>query len=153
MRRELNRTSTRDRKRRLEDGTLAAESIVRGVVFGRTEDVDVESEYTDAMLKWLTQIRARFTGKVIRRSGKSVDYEGNLISGVAPPSEHFIMLNLSEWEASNLEELAEQMAAKPGGGSRMGGNEASTIFSFCLHSICDHRRCVAVQDARLTWGL
>jgi hypothetical protein len=160
MRRELNRTATKDRRRRLEDGTSAAESIVRGVVLGRVDDVDVESEYTDIMFKWLTQIRARFAGRVIRRTGNSLDYEGKLISGIAPPSEHMILLNLKDWEASNLEELVDAMAAKPAGGSRMGGNEVRDQYLFLFLSIYDCRKwcinqpasTVAVQDACLTWA-
>ena len=127
MKRELNRARAYDRKQRDEEGNPKSGVIVRGVLEGRSGyagmDIDMQQQVVTA--KWMKVIRARFRGQVMRRTGASKDNTGSLISGVAEPSEHLLLLELYDWERENLAELADKMVDSPQAGARLGSSEVS----------------------------
>jgi hypothetical protein len=126
MKRELNRARAQDRKTRDEDGNSQSETIVRGVLAG-SAPTNIELQQQVVTSKWNTMIRERFRGKVMRRTGNSTDNEGKLISGVATPSEHLVLLDLYEWEKENMEQLASKLLKKPNAGARLGSSQVSFI--------------------------
>jgi hypothetical protein len=56
----------------------------------------------------MTVVREKYQGSVIRRTGTSLDIDGQPISGLAPYEEHICMLKLYTHEYNALEALAEQ---------------------------------------------
>ena len=127
MKRELNRARAYDRKQRDEEGNSTAGVLVRGVLEGRSGHTDIELQQQVVTTKWMKMIRARFRGKVMRRTGASKDNSGRLISGVAEPSEHLLLLDLYDWERDNLAELADKLLETPNAGARLGSSEVSQL--------------------------
>lgn len=128
MKRDLNRARAYDRKQRDDEGKSTAGVIVRGVLEGRSGRTDSEMQQQVVTMKWMKMIRERFRGKVMRRTGASKDSSGKLISGVAVPSEHLLLLELYDWERENLAELADKMLQTPNAGARLGSSEVSNII-------------------------
>ena len=125
MKRELGRARALDQKALNEDGVSQSGIIVRGVLEGQSEPASIELQQHVVTKGWITFIRDKFKGKVMRRTGNSKDNMGNLISGVAPPSEHLILLDLYEWEKENLEQLADSLLQSAGRGTKLGNGEVS----------------------------
>jgi hypothetical protein len=142
MKRDLNRARAQDRRTRDEDGNSTAGIIVRGILEGRTAPANTEIQQQTITLKWMKLIRDRFRGKVMRRTGNSTDNEGKLISGIAAPSQHLMLLNLYDWERNNLEQLADKLLESPQAGARLGSSEVSSYshvpseFSATVCSSC-----------------
>ncbi|KAG2063485.1 hypothetical protein BDR04DRAFT_1037816 [Suillus decipiens] len=90
-------------------------NIIMGTVKGDA-DLDVPSLYRNQMLTWISIIRERFTGIVIRRTIWSVDNHGARISGLAPFQEHNLLVKLYSHEVENLERIAKDLVEE--GGSR-----------------------------------
>lgn len=126
MRRDINRARAQDRKTRDEEGNSQAGIIVRGILEGQTAP-NIELQQQVVTSQWMKMIREKFRGKVMRRTGNSKDYEGKIISGVAAPSEHLLLLDLYKWERENLETLADKMLESPQAGARLGSSEVRTV--------------------------
>ena len=73
---------------------------------GNHESLEKGAKYTSAF--WMTKIRAKYEGAVIRRTVNSVDNNGQSISGLAPYEEHRCVLEMYEHEYLALDDLAEE---------------------------------------------
>ena len=114
MTQDLSRARREDRKiqQGYEDQTRSALSRMfqgkqeQGGVSAAQQAVDQNFRKANAM--WMTKIRAKYQGAVIRRTVNSLDYSGNVISGLEPYEEHICMLELHDHEYDALEKLAEK---------------------------------------------
>jgi hypothetical protein len=102
----LRAALTKDRKSR-KDVDLSR-NIVRGITKGDTS-TPVCSHFQATTLEWISKLRGRYAGIVIRRTVHSVDYSGKRISGLEPYMEHLLVLELYENEISNLHNLADSL--------------------------------------------
>lgn len=108
MTRELARAKREDDKVLTEKEGDARDALHR-MVQGRKDEgqKDVDKNFRKMNATWMTVIRAKFEGFVIRRTVQSLDYEGKPISGLGPYEEHICVLNLHDHEYAALEKLAE----------------------------------------------
>ncbi len=98
MEREIKRALKVDREEQSH-----TENILRALQGG---DVKETSETKSAIIKWVSAIRSRFKGYVIRRSSRSKDGNGEFISGLAPVEDHSLGVNLYPAEYEKLEAMA-----------------------------------------------
>lgn len=77
-----------------EDGAIAA------------VDENLDQNYLRENARWMKTVRERYQGAVIRRTGESLDFEGNAISGLEPYEEHICLLRLYKHEYDALDALA-----------------------------------------------
>jgi hypothetical protein len=117
MVRELRAAQRKDRTTR--HGNDTNRNIVRGVVAG--DVTQIESEFEDAMFKWMELIRQRFASVVIRRTIYSTDNNGNRISGLQPFQEHLLVLQLYPAEMENIDSIAKDMISD--------ANHSATTFA------------------------
>jgi hypothetical protein len=114
MTRDLSRARRDDRKLQAgyEDQTRSALSRMfqgtqeQGGVSAAQQAVDQNFRRENAL--WMTKIRVKYQGAVIRRTVNSRDYANNVISGLEPYEEHICMLKLYSHEYDALETLAEK---------------------------------------------
>lgn len=59
--------------------------------------------------------------------GNSLDNKGNLISSIAAPSDHLVLLDSYDWEKDNMEQLASKLLKSPNAGARLGSSQVSII--------------------------
>ena len=76
---------------------------------GNSSIQEMKSQYKEVVMSWVNYIREGYAGHVIRRTGKSLNCDGQPISGLAQPIEQIILLDLLQWEKDNLEEIATRM--------------------------------------------
>ena len=69
---------------------------------------NVDEGYLMENARWMKIVRERYQGSVIRRTGNSLDYLGQPISGLEPYDEHICLLKLYAHEYSALDTLARQ---------------------------------------------
>jgi hypothetical protein len=81
MVRNLRTAHDKDRKRFKKGGRV--KTLIMATVKG-DNSVQVPSLYHNEMLKWINDIRTRFSGIVIRRTVWSTDNTDARISGLAP---------------------------------------------------------------------
>lgn len=107
MTKALARAKREDRKqmRAMDDDEFKEKVVAFVAGTGGGEGVNVGTNYVSA--KWMTTIREKYQGAVIRRTAYSVDYKGESITGLEPYDEHKIMVELHEHEYEALEKLAE----------------------------------------------
>jgi hypothetical protein len=115
MARDVARAKREDRKmllEREEDTRTALTRVFHGEqgelasVSAAQRAVDQNFRRVNAM--WMTRVRAKYQGSVIRRTGDSLDVHGNRISGLEPYIEHICMLELHTHEYDALETLAQK---------------------------------------------
>jgi hypothetical protein len=70
------------------------------------EGLETQTQYWSGW--WLTKIREKYEGAVIRRTALSTDYEGESINGLEPYDEHLCVLDMYEHEYEALERHAER---------------------------------------------
>jgi hypothetical protein len=108
MNKAIARAKREDRKglRAMDEVTLNQQmgNYIGGT--GDQEGLERGTQYTSAF--WMTKIRAKYEGAVIRRTVKSVDNTGQAISGLEPYEEHRCVIELYEHEYAALENLAEE---------------------------------------------
>ncbi|KAG2062895.1 hypothetical protein BDR04DRAFT_1039611, partial [Suillus decipiens] len=130
--------------------------IIVGSVRGDA-DAEVPSLYRKQMLIWITDIRKRFSGIVIRRTIWSVDNHGVRISGLAPFKEHNLLVKLYAHEIANLELIAKDLVEE--GGTRAAkfaaGSNASRKLDILVqliqwHQEIDHRQPLCIAEDKLT---
>lgn len=106
MQKELLSALRMDRKHRMNSNR--GEEIIMATIRGDNTVQDT-GHYRKVMLRWISLIRNRFTGIVIRRTISSVDNKGSRISGLAPYNEHHLVVKLYDHELKNLELLANEL--------------------------------------------
>jgi hypothetical protein len=114
MRRDLARAK-RDDKRILSNHSAESRSALHRVFHGKNDEgtlsavnKNVDQNYHQANARWMKTVREKYQGAVIRRTGNSLDVDGQAISGLDPYEEHICMLKLFTHEYEALETLAEQ---------------------------------------------
>jgi hypothetical protein len=114
MKRDLARAK-RDDKRMLMQHAAESRSALHRMFHGQNDEgavsavqQNIDENYHQANAKWMKIVREKFQGAVIRRTGKSLDYQGRSISGLEPYYEHICMLRLYTHEYDALETLAER---------------------------------------------
>ncbi|KAG1894055.1 P-loop containing nucleoside triphosphate hydrolase protein [Suillus fuscotomentosus] len=134
---QLRAASAKDRKR-FKQGDRTAK-IIMGTVKGDA-DLDVPSLYRNQMLTWISVIRERFTGIVIRRTVRSVDNHGDRISGLAPFLEHNLLVKLYPHEVVNLERIAQEIVEQGGASAAKyasGSDFYTGVRRALLHASCN----------------
>src|SRR6266571_7554101 len=108
MNKALARAKREDRKEMKATSEDDLEIELRGLVVGDAdpESIEKRSQSTGAM--WMTKIREKYEGAVIRRTVKSKDYIGQGISGLKPYEQHRCVIRLHEHEYEALEGIAEK---------------------------------------------
>lgn len=114
MNREIARAKREDKK--LLSGVEEESRSALRRVFQGTKDEGAVSAVQDTVdqtywrvnAKWMKVIRAKYQGSVIRRTGSSLDINGNPISGLPPYDEHICILKLYRHEYAALDTLAEK---------------------------------------------
>ncbi|KAG1834958.1 P-loop containing nucleoside triphosphate hydrolase protein [Suillus subalutaceus] len=136
MVRQLRAAAAKDRKRFKQGDRIA--KIIMGTVKGDA-DVDVPSLYRSQMLTWISIIRERFSGVIIRRTILSVDYRGVRISGLAPFQEHNLLVKLYGHEVDNLERIAKDLVEE--GGARAAKFASGSDFYMRVRRALLHPSC------------
>ncbi|KAH7917293.1 hypothetical protein BV22DRAFT_1026655 [Leucogyrophana mollusca] len=109
---------------------LKLTNALRGIMRGQKKsESEAAQEYMDVVMKWMTVMRDRFTGYVVRRTVMSTDNTGKPISGLEPFTEHNIILNLYQWELDNLDVEASELAEEHGGAVLYGAGKVSSRAS------------------------
>ncbi|KAG1837021.1 P-loop containing nucleoside triphosphate hydrolase protein [Suillus tomentosus] len=108
----MTATPITSRPLRFKQGDRISKIIV-GTIKGDA-DADVPSLYRSKMLTWISVVRERFSGIVIRRTIWSVDYRGIRISGLAPFQEHNLLVKLYPHEMENLNGIAKNLVVEGG---------------------------------------
>ena len=110
MNKAVARAKREDKKelRALGDGFLneQMENLLGGIGDHESLEIEKGAKYTSAF--WMTKIRAKYEGAVIRRTVNSVDNNGQAISGLAPYEEHQCVLEMYEHKYLALDDLAEE---------------------------------------------
>jgi hypothetical protein len=114
MTRDLAKAKHED-KRTLSDHAAESRSALHRVFHGQNDEgalsavqKNVDQNYHQVNAQWMKIVRQKYQGAIVRRTVKSLDYEGNPISGLHPYKEHICMLKLYKHEYNALETLAEQ---------------------------------------------
>lgn len=113
MTRDISRAKRIDKRILAENEGEARDALHRmvqgkegeGTLSGAQKAVDQNFKRENA--KWMSIIRAKYQGAVIRRTVNSLDHRGRPISGLDPYEEHICMLKLHRHEYAALEKLAE----------------------------------------------
>lgn len=63
----------------------------------------------------------------MHHTGNSLDNKGNLISSIAAPSDHLVLLDSYDWEKDNMEQLASKLLKSPNAGACLGSSQVSII--------------------------
>lgn len=122
MESDMRRVQKVNRQMRSEQNTLLRAFNASKEGSKTINSTRTESE--DTIIKWVSIIRAKWQGHVIRRSSQSVDYQGGYINGLPPFSEHVLQLTLYDAEYDHLEAVANEI--------EKGGKEAVGSVSLQL---------------------
>ena len=107
--------------------TNKSKKAVLAAIMGKSGP-QITSQYRDAMLAWIADIRTIFAGAVIRRTTKSLDVEGKAISLLDPYEERLLVVKLYPNEIANLEQLASNMMNEGGHqGAKFAGGSVSNV--------------------------
>lgn len=134
MEKELRKTARQDRKERSE---TEAATHVRGVLTGDQSSRTVTGKHSECVSRWISIIREKYRGAVLRRTGLSKTNTGELISGLSPVSEHNITFPLYPQEGRWMETLAGQLSGQKAeaGMSESAGKVSHTISNSCASSV------------------
>lgn len=124
---QLNAAIRKFRKQRRTD----PDDSFTKVLHGRKASEPTDPAYVTAR-QWIAQIRAEFTGFVIRRTGDSLDYKGRPISAMKKYEEHVMLVDLYEPEYENLERIAEELCEQKDAGMVFGLGRVSAFLDYDL---------------------
>lgn len=135
MTRELSRAKREDKSVLAKNEGEARDALHRMVQGTQDEgtlsgaQMAVDQNFKRKTAEWMTIIRAKYQGVVIRRTVKSLDYANRPISGLEPYEEHICMLKLHLHEYDALEKLAQNALDKESFAQRF-SSEVSEVIQF-----------------------
>jgi hypothetical protein len=110
MTKELNRAQARDRKAERESESAA--DHLRKLLSGKDAHDLNKTEFYPKLQKYIPQLREAFSRHVIRRTLDSIDYQGRKIFGMRPYLEHVMLIELRDWERSELNALTNEIVER-----------------------------------------
>ena len=110
MTKELNRAQAKDRKAERESENAA--DHLRKLLSGKDSHDLNKTEFYPKLQKYIPQLREAFSHHVIRRTLDSVDHQGRRIFGMRPYLEHVMLIELRDWEKSELNALTNEIVER-----------------------------------------
>ena len=81
---------------------------MKAVLTGKSKKA-VDQKEGETILRYVDLIRSKFNGHVIRRHNKSKDWEGKPLTGLDPPCEVKLALNMYPHEAEHYTNLLNDL--------------------------------------------